>query len=127
MGKKKALPPRVKRMKRAGRLASAKSWLPTYTGKSILRGYCKHFAVNWRCAAMELKQLGIKLDPEYLAIREKSEAETVRKRQEKKQEQAVNQHWHPYSDPFEAYLASDFAALHELELRRHYSETGRLD
>lgn len=53
--KKKPLPPKVKRMKRAGRPAAAKAWLASYSGKNVLRGYCVHFAVDWRCAAVELK------------------------------------------------------------------------
>lgn len=26
----------------------------TYTSKNILQGYCRHFGVDWRCAAAEL-------------------------------------------------------------------------
>ncbi|EMB18838.1 hypothetical protein RE6C_00471 [Rhodopirellula europaea 6C] len=25
--------------------------MPEYTGKNVLRGYCKHFGVDWRCAS----------------------------------------------------------------------------
>ena len=115
--KKKPLPLRVKRMNRAKRIASARSWLPNYTGKNILRGYCKHFGVDWRCAAVELEMLGVRLDAQYLATREASEAGLVRKRKERKQEREMIEaaHWHPYTDPFSAYLAGDFAALHDLE------------
>jgi hypothetical protein len=104
-------------MKRSGRLASARSWLPKYSGKNVLRGYCKHFGVDWRCAAVELARLGVKIDPQYLARRETTEAEELRRReaQTRQLEALETTHWHPYTDPFSAYLAGDFAALHELE------------
>jgi hypothetical protein len=73
--KKKPLPPRVKRMKRPARLESAKGWIPTYTGKYLLHGYCNHYGVGWRCAAIEPKLLGIAVDPAYFAQRELMEAE----------------------------------------------------
>ena len=61
--------------------------------------------------------LGLKTDAEYLATREANEAELVRKRKERKQEQEAPEtaYWHPYADSFSAYLAGDFAALHDLE------------
>ena len=119
MSKRKPLPPRVKRMNRQGRLASARTWLPTYTGKNILQGYCRHFAVDWRCAAIELAQLGVTLDPTYLAQRELTEREMIKTRKQRKQqrEAIANEHWHPYTDAYTAYLAGDFAALHDLEQR----------
>lgn len=118
--KKKPSPPKVKRMQRPARLASAKTWMASYSGKNILRGYCVHFAVDWRCAAAELKMLGIKLDPAYLSQRERTEAEQSRRRSERKQKQEADadQHWHPYTDSLSAYLAGDFEALHNLELRQ---------
>lgn len=128
--KKKPLPPKVKRMKRPARLASAKTWMASYSGKNILRVYCVHFAVDWRCAAAELKMLGVKLDPAYLSQRERTEAEQSRKRSERKlkQQAETDRHWHPYTDPFAAYLAGDFEALHDLELRQaSIDEEGRSD
>ncbi|MCG8648841.1 MAG: hypothetical protein MI861_03360 [Pirellulales bacterium] len=55
--KKRALPPRCKRMNRSGRLQSAVSWLQEYKGSNLLRGYCKHFGVDWRCAAIAVVSL----------------------------------------------------------------------
>jgi len=121
VGKKtKPLPPKVKRMERAGRIASARIWLASYSGKNVLRGYCAHFGVDWRCAAVELKTLGVDLDPAYLAQRERTEAEQSRKRIEQKQKQQADsdQHWHPYTDPLSAYVAGDVEALHDLEQRQ---------
>ena len=64
--------------------------------------------------------LGAKLDPAYLAQRERTEAEQSRKRMERKQKQQAetDQHWHPYTDSFAAHLAGDFEAMHDLELRQ---------
>jgi len=129
MSKRKSLPPKVKRMTREGRRASAVTWLPTYTGKNELRGYCNHFAVDWRCAAAELKLLGVNLDAAYLAQRERTEAETIRKRQEQKQHRDAKSsgRWHPYADPMAAYAAGDFAALHDLEHRQMAEDGERFD
>ncbi|WP_144056533.1 hypothetical protein [Rhodopirellula europaea] len=97
-------------MKRATRLASAQSWLPEYTGKNVLRGYCKHFGVDWRCAA---------IDPEYLTQRETAEATEIRRRKERKQQRELKEsaRWHPYTDQVSAFLVGDFAALHDLQQR----------
>jgi hypothetical protein len=107
-------------MKRTGRLASARGWLERYSGKNILRSYCKHFGVDWRCAATELKALGVKIDPADVDQRKRAEAVLVQERMERKHTQQANAElpWHLYSDPFAAFLADDFAALHDLEERQ---------
>lgn len=122
--KRKPLSPRVKRMKRPARLESAKKWIPTYTGKCLLSGYCNHYAVDWRCAAIELKLIGIRIDPAYLAKRERTEAELTKQRQTRKEERKAvqNLHWHPFTDAYSAYLAGDFAALHDLQMREEYGD-----
>ena len=63
--------------------------------------------------------LGLKIDPAYLAMRERTEAEEARQNRERSQRQEAEEdsHWHPYTDPFTAYLAGDLAALYELEQR----------
>jgi hypothetical protein len=78
-------------MSRQGRLASARSWLPKYSGKNVLKGYCKHFGVDWRCATVELAMLGVKIDPAYLAMRETTEAEKTRQRKERKKQQEAEE------------------------------------
>jgi len=127
--RKKPLPPRGKRMNRQGRLASARSWLPKYSGKNVLKGYCRHFGVDWRCASVELAMLGVKVDPAYLALRETTEAEKRRQHIERKQQQETreNSQWNPYTDPFAAYLASDFASLHDLEQRSGVNDDDAAD
>lgn len=57
--KKKILAPRRKRMTRHGRLESGKKWILKYTGKRIISGYAKWFAVDKICAIKELRMLGI--------------------------------------------------------------------
>ena len=79
--------PRRKRFKREQRLASAKSWLPTYEGKNIFRGYRKHYDVDWPTALRELEMLGVEVDPAYReqvlrTVQEQAEARK-RKRLEK--------------------------------------------
>ncbi len=46
--------PRRKSFKQDQRLQSAKSWLPTYEGKNIFRGYRKRYGVDWPTALREL-------------------------------------------------------------------------
>ena len=56
--------PRRKRMKRQGRLSSARAtgWVEEYKGKNIIAGYSKWFAVDLLCALIELRLLGVKID-----------------------------------------------------------------
>ncbi|WP_182871394.1 hypothetical protein [Stieleria mannarensis] len=116
-------------MNRRGRLQSARSWLPTYSGKNVLKGYCKHFAVDWRCAAVELAMLGVEIDPAYLAMRETTEAEKARKRKEREQQQEAEEAapWHPYTDPLAAYLDDEYEALYDLELQQSVVDDYRTD
>lgn len=53
-------------MTRQQRLSSAVAthWVNKYTGKNIIKGYAKWFAVDPLCALMELAILGVKIDPE---------------------------------------------------------------
>lgn len=64
--KKKALPPRRKRINRAARLRSAKKWLASFKGEKIVRGYARWFGVDLLCAVKELQLLGVELDATYL-------------------------------------------------------------
>lgn len=92
MGKKrKKHGPRRKRMKRPARLASAKAtqFVQNYSGKNIIRGYCKWYGVDERCALIELPLLGYQLTEEQKTKAEKSvEARTkanVRRKQRKQE------------------------------------------
>src|SRR3974390_399543 len=56
--------PRRQRMKRRGRLSSARAtgWVEEYKGRNIIAGYSKWFAVDLLCALVELRLLGVKID-----------------------------------------------------------------
>lgn len=51
-------------MRRIDRLRVGRKWIAAYTGKSVVRGYCRHFGVDLVCAVRELQLLGVKLDPQ---------------------------------------------------------------
>ena len=59
------LPPRRKRMKRPERLQAARAWLSAYSGKDVVRGYARWFGTDLWCAVLELRMLGVKIDPKY--------------------------------------------------------------
>ena len=65
--KHRSLAPRHKRLNRPGRLRVAKTWIASYPGKNIARGYRKYFGVDPFCAVRELRMLGISIDPVYEA------------------------------------------------------------
>jgi hypothetical protein len=75
----KYLGPRCKRMKRPARLQSAKNWLPKYEGKSLIRGYSRHFGVSCLCAALELRMLGYDISDERIEQYKKEEEAKHRK------------------------------------------------
>lgn len=86
----KAKCPRHKRMNRAGRLQAAKYWLPKYEGKSIVRGYSKHFGVTKICAVVELRMLGYEISEEYLEKLKADELQKQRLAEERKREKELN-------------------------------------
>jgi hypothetical protein len=65
--KNRNLGPRRKRMRRPARLMAAPTWLPTYGGKDIVRGYARWYAVDRICAIIELRMLGVAVPAEYEA------------------------------------------------------------
>ena len=108
-------------MKRSARLQSAVSWLREFEANNVLRSYCKHYGVDWCCAAIELRQLGIQLDPDYLNQREQSERQVVNERMRRRENRTSEHSLHvpiEYESIFDAYLAKDFAALHAMECQR---------
>ena len=119
--KKRRGVPRAKRMKRPARLQSAVAWLKAFDGQHVLRSYCKHFGVDWRCAALELQQLGVQLDADYLEARERSERQRIIARKRRREERNVQpdcQDSIGYETLLDAYLAGDFPALHAMECER---------
>ena len=116
---------REERMKRPARLQSAVSWLKTFDGENVLRGYCKHFGVDWRCAAIELKRLGVELDPDYLKHRESSDrqlADCRKRRRRALADESSSGHSVAYDSLLDAYLAEDYPALYAMECERDPSE-----
>jgi hypothetical protein len=47
------------------RLQSAKDWIKTYSGNSIVKGYSKKYFVDKICAVKELRLLGVEISDEY--------------------------------------------------------------
>jgi hypothetical protein len=45
-----------------------------------------------------------------------------RKAHKKSRESSKQEHWHDFTDAFSAYLAEDFPALYDLEMREQYGE-----
>ncbi len=86
MGKRKnsSSIPRRKRMRRTNRLQVAKNWLLSYTGKNIVRGYARHFAVDSLCAVKELEMLGNQFEPEYIDQLKRTIAGQIEQKQELK-------------------------------------------
>ena len=52
-------------MTRRSRLQAARHWIPIYKGKNLVRGYAKWFGVDLWCAVLELRMLGVEVDPAY--------------------------------------------------------------
>ena len=75
-------------MNRAARLQSAKRWLPTYTGRNIVKGYRKWYGVSTVCAIIELRQLGIKVDELRLMQAKRTEESKAQQRARKRQQRA---------------------------------------
>lgn len=51
--------------KREYRLRSAKSWIKTYLGNNIVKGYSKKYSVDKLCAVKELRMIGVVISEEY--------------------------------------------------------------
>lgn len=50
---------------RSRRLLKGKTWIVSYNGKNIVRGYAKHFRVDLLCAIKELRLLGVMITDQY--------------------------------------------------------------
>jgi hypothetical protein len=117
--------PRRRRMKRQGRLNSARAtgWVEKYKGRNIITGYSKWFAVDLLCALIELRRLGVKIDQDREEqIRASIKARAAqRARRKKLPEQAQIGEVHAVPDDFlfiadcaEDYLP-DWACVDELQ------------
>src|SRR6266852_2387561 len=103
--RKRALPPRAKRMDRSARLQSARTWVKSYKGKNIAAGYRKHFAVDWVRAFRELEILGVKIDAAYKGQILKSVEGHIAARQRRKSRQVETPESSLDQDENFAYIA----------------------
>lgn len=96
-------------MKRAARLQSAKSWLPKYNGKNVIRGYSKWFGLDYWCAIKELRMLGVKIDEDYVEqLKASLEANSRAKQQKKKlKEEYEIEEQYPYPDDTFAFIPDE--------------------
>lgn len=92
------------------RLQSAKSWLESYTGQNVVRGYRKHYGVDWQTALIELEMLGVAIDPDYKQQALASAANLAAARRSRRaEERAVSEDFVGFMDGFQdqsfAYIA----------------------
>lgn len=78
------------RMKREQRLQAAQEWIPTYTGKDIVRGYRRRFKVNRLCALIELKMCGLPISDEKIEAASKDQERLATQRAEQKELRALD-------------------------------------
>lgn len=54
-----------------------------------------------------------------MSKKRKRKPSAIRKKR-KEQKARGNEHWHPYSDALTAFLAEDYAAVHDLEMTEQF-------
>src|SRR5690554_6025388 len=60
------------------RVRTAKTWIKSYTGNNIVKGYSKKYNVDMLCAVKELRMIGVDITEEY-ENKLKQSLETLRK------------------------------------------------
>lgn len=90
--------PRHKRLSRQSRLQAAPYWIAQYPSNNILRGYCKHFGVDFECALKELIILGVRFDAESIhqwrqSLNAQHEHRRHRREAQRNHDMAPNQEW----------------------------------
>lgn len=65
--KRKSNIPRRKTMAREARLDAAKQWIKTFSGKNMVKGYARWYAVDLLCAIKELRMINVPVDTAYEA------------------------------------------------------------
>ena len=103
--KKRKLLPRCKRMNRHSRLQSAKAtnWVKLYSGKNVIRGYCRWYAVDPLCAVHELRLLGVSISVEQEEKLRRSAMNKSMARSQKRKKQDIDI-FPDYDETF-AYIA----------------------
>jgi hypothetical protein len=90
-------------MTRNARLQSAKHWIPSYSGRDIVKGYRKWYGVDTVCAILELRQLGVDI-PETRLSQAKRTEETTAQRRVEQRHHAESEALYDSDDNF-AYIA----------------------
>jgi hypothetical protein len=96
--------PRRKRYSRAQRLQAARTWVRTYRGRDIVRGYRRWYGVDTITAILELRQLGIGVSETRFAQAKETERQTCARRIAMK-EALKNRAEDEESDEMFAYIA----------------------
>jgi predicted nucleotidyltransferase len=100
--------PKHTRLKRKQRLVVAKDWVRTYRGKNLVRGYRKHFGVDWLCAVTELQMLGYHIPEDYikqLQMDEDRRRKVNEDRRRKREAEQVSETLGMYSNEYFYYIA----------------------
>lgn len=71
-------------MNRNARLQSARHWIPSYSGRDIVKGYRKWYGVDTVCAILELRQLGVDISETRLLQAKRTEEATAQQRRERR-------------------------------------------
>ena len=90
-------------MTRGARLQSAKHWIPSYSGRDIVKGYRKWYGVDTVCAILELRQLGVGI-PESRLLEAKRTEETSAQRRVEQRRHAESEALYDSDENF-AYIA----------------------
>jgi hypothetical protein len=106
--KKKSSTPRHKRMKQKARLQSAKTWITQYSGKNIVRGYSKHYGVDFLNAVNELEILGIKTDSKYIHQLKIQLEHKKKLKEERKQRREMDDVSCPFDQDFNFYYIAGY-------------------
>jgi hypothetical protein len=92
-------------MTRGARLQSAKHWIPSYSGRDIVKGYRKWYGVDTVCAILELRQLGVDIPETRLSQAKRTEETTAQRRREQKRHHAADVELLLESDENFAFIA----------------------
>ena len=96
--KRKSTPPKRWSFNRKQRLAVGKSWMQSYEGKHLVRGYTKRYKVDILCAIVELRMLGVEKSETYENQVKQSVEDRQRAKQLKKEQQAEAAYLADYVD-----------------------------
>ena len=97
-------------MKKDARLQSAKCWIPKYSGKNLIKGYMKRYAIDELGALLDLRLLGMPISDDRISeARKKIENKVIQKKsikeKRKKKELEQSQFLDRDSDEEFAYIA----------------------